>query len=126
MVLMVAIQLSPSLATAAEPVLPAGPSLDLHSYLSVIVSLGVVLGLILLAGWLMRRVQRVRRGGSATLEIVDVLPVGPKEKILLVRAGDRRLLIGLTPGRMSALGAVDRAADANGDEPVFRIAGHAA
>ncbi len=125
MVLMVAILLSPSLATAAEPVLPAGPSLDFSSLLSVVTSLALVLALILAAGWVMRRMNRVQRGGTTALEVVDVLPVGPKEKIILVRAGQSHLLVGLTAGRLSPLGEVN-AGDTPGDAPKFEIREQAA
>ena len=128
MVLMVATLLSPlpSNATAAESVLPAGPSLDAGNYLSVFFSLAVVVGLIMLVGWVMKRVQRVQRGGSATMEVLDVLPVGPKEKILMVRAGDSRLLIGMTPGRLSTLGILDTEIAASEEQPRFRISDYAA
>ena len=126
MVLMVATPLSPSIATAAESVLPAGSALDVGNFASVLVSLVGVLALILLVGWLMQRMQRVRRGGSAALEVVDVLPVGPKEKLVLVRAGEKQLLLGMAPGRITPLGELETAAAATTPKPEFRISEHAA
>ena len=128
MVLMVATLLSPlpSNATAAESVLPAGPSLGAGNYLSVFLSLAVVIGLIMLVGWVMKRLQRVQRGGSVAMEVIDVLPVGPKEKILMVRAGQSRLLVGMTPGRLSTLGILDDEAASTEDRPEFRISDFAA
>ncbi|MDH3645511.1 MAG: flagellar biosynthetic protein FliO [Gammaproteobacteria bacterium] len=136
MVLMVATLLSTPSATAAESVLPEGSTLGTGSLISVFFSLAVVLGLIVLVGWVMKRMQRVQRGGSAMLEVVDVLPVGPKEKILLVRAGDQRLLIGITPGQLSNLGTLGPGADLGleladpaaspGTELKFELAEHAA
>ncbi|MBT8137863.1 MAG: flagellar biosynthetic protein FliO [Gammaproteobacteria bacterium] len=123
-VLMVATLLSPSIATAAESVLPAGSFESAGSFISVIVSLAGVLALILLVGWFMNRLQRVRRGGSATLEVVDVLPVGPKEKILLIRAGEKQVLLGMAPGRISALAEFEP--EAAKPKPKFSIAEHAA
>ena len=127
MVLMVATLLSPSpsLATATESVLPAGTSLDAGNYLSVFFSLGIVLGLILIVGWAMKRMQRVQRGGSATMEVIDVLPVGPKEKILLVRVEGSRLVIAMTPGRLNTLATLDKPQVAD-DKAQFTIADHAA
>ncbi|NND60057.1 MAG: flagellar biosynthetic protein FliO [Gammaproteobacteria bacterium] len=103
MVLMVAGLLSPAIATATEPVLPAGSSSQVVSLVEVMLKLGLVLALILAAGWLVRRLQNGKRGTSKTLEILDVLPVGPKDRILLVRAGNTQLLVGSTPGRLTAL-----------------------
>ncbi|NNF67595.1 MAG: flagellar biosynthetic protein FliO [Gammaproteobacteria bacterium] len=104
---MVATLLSSPSATTAESVLPEGTLLDTSNVLSVFLSLAAVLALIVLVGWVMKRIHRVQRGGSALLEIVDVLPVGPKEKILLVRAGESRILVGMTPGNLNTLGALD-------------------
>lgn len=125
-VLMVATLLSPSIAAAAESVLPAGSFENAGNFVSVIVSLVAVLALILLVGWVMNRLQRVRRGGTATLEVIDVLPVGPKEKILLLRAGEQQVLLGMAPGRISSLGEVTPQHKAADPEPKFRVAGHAA
>ena len=126
LVLMVATLLSPSIATAAESVLPAGSFESAGSFVSVVISLAAVLALILLVGWVMNRLQRVRRGGSATLEVIDVLPVGPKEKILLLRAGDKQVLLGMAPGSISPLAEIEPAGDLADAEPKFRIAEHAA
>lgn len=128
MVLMVATLLSPlpSVATTTESVLPAGPSLSSGSYLSVFFSLAVVVGLIVLVGWVTKRLQRVQRGGSATMEVIDVLPVGTKEKILIIRAGESRLLIGMTPGRLCTLGILDTATQNSEELPRFTIPDHAA
>ena len=109
MVLMVATLLSTPSATAAESVLPEGSTLGTSNFISVFLSLAVVLALIVLVGWVMKRMQRIQRGGTTLLEVVDVLPVGPKEKILLLRAGGRHLLVGITPGQLSTLGTLDSA-----------------
>ena len=103
LVLMVASLLSPFIAAAAEPVLPAGPSMEATGFSMMMLKLGVVLALIVGGGWLVRRVRRGKRLGNETLEVLDVLPVGPKERILLVRAGDIQLLIGSAPGCISTL-----------------------
>lgn len=103
MVLMVASLLSPAFATTAEPVLPAGPSMQLAGLGAVLLKLALVLGLIVLTGWLLRKFQRRQHGTSKTLEVIDILPVGPKDRILLVRVGETQLLVGSTPGRLTPL-----------------------
>ena len=108
LVLMVASLLSPFIAAAAEPVLPAGPSIEAGGFAMMMLKLGVVLTLIVGGGWLVKRLQRGKRPGNNTLEIVDVLPVGPKERILLVRAGEVQLLIGSAPGCISTLHCLER------------------
>lgn len=125
MVLMVASFLSPSLATAAEPVLPTGSAIDMASFGSMMLKLALVLALIVAGGWIVRRLQHVQRGTSKTLEVLDVLPVGPKERILLVRAGETQLLVGQTPGRLNTLQRLDRPV-AFADQVARELTEHAA
>ena len=108
LVLMVASLLSPVIAAAAEPVLPAGPSMEATGFAMMMLKLGVVLTLIVGGGWLVKRFQRGKRLGNKTLEVLDVLPVGPKERILLVRAGDIQLLVGSAPGCLNTLHCLER------------------
>lgn len=103
MVLMVASLLSPSLATAADPVLPAGSGVDFAAFGGVMLKLALVLGLIFAASWAVRRFQGLQRNASRNLEVVDILPIGPKERILVVRAGNTQLLVAQTPGRLATL-----------------------
>ncbi len=74
----------------------------------MMLKLAVVLTLIVAGGWLVRRLQRGRRPGARTLEVLDVLSVGPKERILLVRAGNVQLLVGSAPGRISTLHCLEQ------------------
>lgn len=108
LVLMVVCLLSPVIATAAEPVLPAGPSMEATGFAMMMLKLAIVLALIVGGGWLFKRVQRGQRLGTKSLEVLDVLPIGPKERILLVRAGDTQLLIGSAPGCIAALHCLEQ------------------
>jgi flagellar biogenesis protein FliO len=42
-------------------------------------------------------------GGSANLELLGQLSLGARERALLVRVGDRQLLIGVAPGHVCTL-----------------------
>ncbi|WP_439638911.1 flagellar biosynthetic protein FliO [Nevskia sp.] len=66
-------------------------------------SLLVVLGLIFVLAWGLRRLQGLRAGGSASLRIHGGLQVGAKEKVLLIEAGGQHLLIGVSAGGVSTL-----------------------
>jgi flagellar protein FliO/FliZ len=63
--------------------------------------------LILLAAWLMRRMVPGAAGSHPALRIVAALPVGPRERLLLVDAGGRQLLLGVTAQQISALHSFD-------------------
>lgn len=93
----------PALAasTAAAPA-TAGASLA-GELLRVVLSLAGVVVLILAAGWLTRRLQQGVRPGTRRLRCVESLNVGVKERVLLVQVGERQLLLGVAPGRVSTL-----------------------
>lgn len=85
-------------AAVAEPALPW---FELLAPLLLLALLAVIT-----SWWLRRRGGLLRRQGP--LRLVQVLPVGPREKLLLVQTGsdENYLLIGVTPTGISALGRV--------------------
>ncbi len=95
----------PGIATSAPSPLP-GPLPGLGQ---TALSLMVVLGLIFALAWLLKRVQGVRIGGGASLRINAGLQVGPKEKVLIIEAAGRHLLIGVTAGSINTLHVFDQA-----------------
>ncbi len=66
-------------------------------------SLLVVLGLIFLLGWGLKRMQGLRVGGGASMRIHGGLQVGAKERVLLIEAGGQHLLIGVSAGGVNTL-----------------------
>jgi len=82
-------------ATSAASTLPGFGQMAL--------SLLVVLGLILLLAWGLKRLQGARIGGGASLRIHGGLQVGAKERVLLIEAGGQHLLIGVSAGGVNTL-----------------------
>lgn len=69
----------------------------------------MLLVLALLGGmlWGLKRLQSgaLRPGGAARqLQVVEAVSVGPRQKIALVRVGNREVLVGVSPGQITALG----------------------
>jgi len=61
-------------------------------------SLALVLALIVAAAWLLRRSPwGALARASGQLKIVATLPLGPKERLVLVEAGGQRVLLGVGP-----------------------------
>ena len=73
-------------------------------------SLIAVVVLILGCAWLAKRMPLAGAGRSDMLEIKASLSVGTRERVVLVRAGDRTLVLGVAPGRVNTLHVL-------GDEP---------
>ena len=71
--------------------------------LQVVLGLGVVLAMIVAAAWAARRLQAIRPQGSGHIRIIEGLALGTRDKLLLVEIDGRRVLLGLTPGRIATL-----------------------
>ncbi len=94
------------LATGELSARPADPAAQVTpwGYLSssVIVLLFLV-GLLLLANWLLRRYGRSASASSGRLRVIDSVNLGPHERLVLVRVDEREVLVGVGQGRVSAL-----------------------
>ena len=102
---------APAAPLTGKPMIQAAPSYsDTGSSLaSMVGSLVVVLALIFAFAWLMRRVQGLRPAGAGTLKIEGGLQLGAKERVVIVQAGDARLLLGVTAGGITLLQRMDDA-----------------
>jgi len=82
------------------------------------VSGSFVLVLLLLGGmlWLLRRMKdmQLRHKGPARLELCETIHVGPRQKVALVRVGDKHILVGISPQQLVALGEVQPFANTEG------------
>ena len=68
----------------------------------------LVVALIPAALWLVKRVQTLQpAGGARQLELLAQLPVGPRERVLLVRVQERCLVLGATAQQITLLGEAD-------------------
>ena len=67
----------------------------------------VVIVLIVLSGWLVRRVQGLGGVNSQALKVVAVLSVGQRERVALIDVGEKQILIGVTPQSVRTLHVFD-------------------
>ncbi len=89
-----------------DPGLPVTPSFG-GELLSLGASMIVIVGAIILLGWLYSR-SRVLGGGSNDLiNVVATRAVGPKERLVVVEVADQQLLVGMTPNGMRTLHVLD-------------------
>src|SRR6185436_510519 len=87
---------APSVSTATAPS-------GIASLGQVTLALGLVLALIFVAAWLMRRLKGFGKTGTGALDIIAELPLSQKERAVLIRVGTQQVLIGVAPGRVSTL-----------------------
>lgn len=90
---------------AAAAVAPGQPSLPAAgaSIGGVLLSLVLVLALIVGLAWALRRLQSVRGGGLHAMRVVAQLPLGPRERVVLIQVGERQALVGVAPGGVTSL-----------------------
>jgi flagellar protein FliO/FliZ len=72
-------------------------------------SLLVVVGVIFFVAWLLKRLRLTPRASAGPIRLLATLPVGPRERLLLVEVGDRQLLIGSGPNGLVHLSPVEGA-----------------
>jgi len=83
----------------------------------VVFSLLGIIGLILAAGWLSRRMQRRHGVAGRRIRCVEAMAVGARERVLLLDADGKRLLIGVGQGGMRTLHVYEGAAPADANPP---------
>ena len=83
-------------ATTANP----PPSTGLLQWL---VSCFLVIGLILLLAWLLKKSRLVPAMAQNQLRVISALPLGNREKLLVVKVGEQQVLLGMTPTNINLL-----------------------
>ena len=92
--------LLPLHALAAEP--PA-PGVSSGSYLQAALALALIVGLLIGAAWLARKISGGKVFGQGGMKVIGGVALGPRERLVLVEVGDTWLVIGLVPGQIRTL-----------------------
>jgi flagellar protein FliO/FliZ len=69
----------------------------------VLLSLGAIVALIFVAGWLTRRLQSRQFSGGRRLRCIETMPISTRERVMLIEADGKRLLVGVGAGGIRAL-----------------------
>ncbi len=103
-------------ALAADGPRPAytPPSvLSLESVLQVVFSLLLVLGIVALVAWLLKRVSLPQQSAGRQLKVISNLAVGQRERVVVVEIQETWLVLGVAPGQVQTLHTLPR----QGSEP---------
>ncbi|WP_343227407.1 flagellar biosynthetic protein FliO [Rhodanobacter sp. DHB23] len=106
-------------AALAPAALPAADVDVGGELLRVLLSLVAVVALIFVAGWLSRRLQARSRPGGRRIRCVETMAVGARDRVLLLDADGKRLLVGVGPGGMRTLHVYEGAAPVEADPPAL-------
>ncbi|GAB4288863.1 MAG: flagellar biosynthetic protein FliO [Thiohalomonadaceae bacterium] len=75
--------------------------------LQVLLALVLVLLLIVGMAWLMRRMGGLTQVGGGVVRVLGGVPVGQRERVVLIQVGNKQLLLGVAPGRVQTLHVLD-------------------
>ncbi|MEN2507768.1 flagellar biosynthetic protein FliO [Stutzerimonas stutzeri] len=90
-------------AMAAEPAASMS-SAGMGAQMSkLLLGLLLVIGLIFLLAWLLRRVQQLNPRGNQAIKLISSHALGPRERLVLVQVGSEQVLLGLSAGRIAPL-----------------------
>ncbi|VVO51404.1 hypothetical protein PS874_00180 [Pseudomonas fluorescens] len=90
-----------TVAAAAAPAVSSGVAGQLTQ---LVFGLLLVLGLIFFLAWLLRRVQQAGPAGKGqVIELIGSRALGPRDRLMLVQVGNEQILLGLSPGSITAL-----------------------
>lgn len=92
----------------AAPVAPLATG-SAGGLLRVSLALILVLAAVLGAAWLARRLRGLGGTRQGGLEILEQLPLGTRERVVLLRVGTRQLLLGVANGSVHTLHVIDAA-----------------
>jgi flagellar protein FliO/FliZ len=84
------------------------PGVSSASFLQAFLGLGMIVGFLLLFAWLARKFLGGKGFGQGGLKLLGGIALGPRERIVLVEAGDQWLVIGIVPGQIRALHTMPR------------------
>jgi flagellar protein FliO/FliZ len=79
-----------------------------QQYLSVLPALVMILLLIVGLAFLVKKFNPALGRGNPLMRVLGTMPLGGKERLILVQAGDACLLLGVTPGQIQTLHVVNK------------------
>ena len=89
-----------------------------ESSLRMVGSMFVVLALVALCAWILRRWRDRQGSENGSIEIVSGITLGSKERIVLLRIGDEQILVGVSPAGMRSLHVVGQSLSREPGKPV--------
>lgn len=103
----------PSAALAQSVAKPpvAAPAPDFGgSLLQLSLSLAAVVAMIFGTLWLLKKLTQQRSSATGLMRVVAGTAVGARERVVIVEVGSTWLVLGVAPGRVSALAEIPRQA----------------
>ena len=91
--------------------------------MQTVLGLLLVLGCIVLVAWLLKRSNSFHSATSGKLKVIAGLPLGSRERAVLIQIGDEQLLLGVTPQQINVLHKLDTPLNTGNDNHASDFAG---
>ena len=91
------------------------PAVNIETVTQVIFGLILVIVMILIAGLVYRKTGRYGQNNIRDLGIVTGFSIGGKERIILIRAGNEQILVGVGPGVIQTIHVLETPLDHSRD-----------
>ena len=69
----------------------------------VTLALALVLGAVFVLAWALKRVRGLGARAGGSLDVLAQVPLGQKERAVLLKVGATQILLGVAPGRVNTL-----------------------
>lgn len=79
------------------------PPLTSGVIVETLLGLLLVLGIIILLAWLIKRTNRFQATANGEMKIIAGLSLGPRERAVLIEVGEQQILVGVTPQQVQTL-----------------------
>ncbi len=104
--LVAAVCFLPLIAQAAEPSTYTAPDAG-SSLLKMTVGLLLVIAAIFGSAWVYRRFGQGAIFHQGNIRVIGGLSLGSRERIVLIQVGEEQILVGVSPGRIQTLHALE-------------------
>ncbi len=84
----------------------------------IMLSLILVLLIIFLAAWMLRRYSRFPGVADGNLKVIGALSVGQRERILLLQVGKEQIVVGVTSSKITTLHRLEEAVEVKDNAPI--------
>ncbi|MCG5529986.1 flagellar biosynthetic protein FliO [Halorhodospira halochloris] len=84
------------------------PGVEAEAIARVIVVLVIIVVLIVALAWGLRRFSGLSSTASGQMRVLGSLPVGNRERVVLVKVGEEQILLGVAPGSVRFLQVLDK------------------
>jgi len=95
-----------AVTVAKEKAMPVDP-MSASSIVNMLMGLGLVLMVIFLMAWLVRRMGGMQISGSQKLRLLGGISLGAREKVVLIQIENKRLVLGVAQGQVNTLHVLD-------------------